>query len=250
MELVLATDLNFVRWEDESVRTPISTDDEGNVAVEIEGLMEPPTDRARAICEKDMNDLMATAYQEMDRRVLSPETAPEVATQMVLTDIIERRYETLDTEEAESVRQHLAAHMNVLTLARKQAEQDITGAQSVLGAPPTEGAPTTGEGDDGGEETPDSAPNTLLEMVKKFINVRDIDIELIDSINVFQERYEVASKSLNAEILAHVQSAMVALRVNMSGDEARTLWPRIKAFRATEGREPNVNSANTNGYHV
>lgn len=245
MEQVLAPNLKFYRREDGDVRAPIGTDDEGNVTIGIKGLMEPPTDRARAICEKDMNDLMATAYQEMDRRVLSPETAPEVATQMVLTDIIERRYETLDTEEAESVRQHLAAHMNVLTLARKQAEQDITGAQSVLGAPPTEGAPTTGEGDDGGEKTPDSAPNTLLEMVKKFINVRDIDIELIDSINVFQERFEVASKSLNAEILAHVQSAMVALRVNMSGDEARTLWPRIKAFRATEGREPNVNSANT-----
>lgn len=88
------------------------------------------------------------------------------------------------------------------------------------------------------------APNTLLAMVKKFINVRDIDIELIDSVNVFQERFEVASKSLNAEILAHVQSAMVALRINMSGDEARTLWPRIKAFRAQEGREPNVHSAN------
>ncbi|QEH97906.1 DEAD/DEAH box helicase [Gluconobacter thailandicus] len=244
MEQVLAPNLKFYRREDGDVRAPIGVDHEGNVTIGIKGLMEPPTDRARAICEKDMNDLMATAYQEMDRRVLSPETTPEVATQMVLTDIIERRYETLDTEETESVRQHLAARMNVLTLARKQAEQSTAGAQSVLGAPPTEAHPTTGEANDSGEETPDSAPNTLLAMVKKFINVRDIDIELIDSVNVFQERFEVASKSLNAEILAHVQSAMVALRVNMSGDEARTLWPRIKAFRATEGREPNVNSAN------
>ncbi len=81
-------------------------------------------------------------------------------------------------------------------------------------------------------------------MVRKFINVRDIDIELIDSVNTFRERFEVASKSLNSELLSHVQSAMVALRVNMTGDEARTLWPRIKAFRAAEGREPNVHSAN------
>lgn len=245
MEQVLAPNLKFYRREDGDVRAPMSTDEEGNVTIGIKGLMEPPTDRARAICEKDMNDLMATAYQEMDRRVLSPETAPEVATQMVLTDIIERRYETLDTEETESVRQHLATHMNLLTLARKQAEQDITGTQSVLGAPPTEAKSAKEEANNASEGEPDSAPNTLLAMVKKFINVRDIDIELIDRVNVFQERFEVASKSLNAEILAHVQSAMVALRVNMSGDEARTLWPRIKAFRATKGREPNVNSANT-----
>lgn len=245
MEQVLAPNLKFYRREDGDVRAPMSTDEEGNVTIGIKGLMEPPTDRARAICEKDMNDLMATVYQEMDRRVLSPETAPEVATQMVLTDIIERRYETLDTEETESVRQHLATHMNLLTLARKQAEQDIAGTQSVLGAPPTEAKSAKEEANNASEGEPDSAPNTLLAMVKKFINVRDIDIELIDRVNVFQERFEVASKSLNAEILAHVQSAMVALRVNMSGDEARTLWPRIKAFRATKGREPNVNSANT-----
>lgn len=238
MEQVLAPNFKFYRREDGDVRAPMGTDDEGNITIGIKGLVEPPTDRAREICEKDMNDLMAIAYQEMDRRVLSPDTAPEVATQMVLTDIIEKQYETLDAEEAESVRQHLAAHMNVLTLARKEAERGFAEGQSPLsGTPPK----PSGEDDDG---EPASAPNTLLEMVRKFINVRDIDIELIDSVNTFQERFEVASKSLNSELLSHVQSAMVALRVNMTGDEARTLWPRIKAFRATEEREPNVHSAN------
>ncbi|WP_235856051.1 DEAD/DEAH box helicase [Mesobaculum littorinae] len=238
MEQVLAPNFKFYRREDGDVRAPMGTDDEGNITIGIKGLVEPPTDRSREICEKDMNDLMATAYQEMDRRVLAPDTAPEVATQMVLTDIIENRYETLGAEEAESVRQHLAAHMNVLTLARKEAERGFAEGQS-----PLSGTPPRPSGDDD-EGEPGSAPNTLLEMVRKFINVRDIDIELIDSVNTFQERFEVASKSLNSELLSHVQSAMVAMRVNMTGDEARTLWPRIKAFRAAEGREPNVHSAN------
>lgn len=238
MEQVLAPNFKFYRREDGDVRAPMGTDDEGNITIGIKGLVEPPTDRSREICEKDMSDLIATAYQEMDRRVLSPDTAPEVATQMVLTDIIEKRYEALDAEEAESVRQHLAAHMNVLTLARKEAERGFAEGQSPLGGTPLK---ASGDDDDG---EPASAPNTLLEMVRKFINVRDIDIELIDSVNVFQERFEVASKSLNSELLSHIQSAMVALRVNMTGDEARTLWPRIKAFRAAEGREPNVHSAN------
>ena len=35
---------------------------------------------------------------------------------------------------------------------------------------------------------------------------------------------------------------MVAIRVSMTEEEARTLWPRIKAFRAAEGREPGLNS--------
>ncbi|WP_417812509.1 DEAD/DEAH box helicase [Thalassospira alkalitolerans] len=235
MEQVLAPNFKFYRREDGDVRAPMGADVEGNITIGIKGLIEPPTDRSREICEKDMNDLMATAYQEMDRRVLSPDTAPEVATQLVLTDIIEKRYETLDAEETESVRQHLAAHMNVLTLARKETERGFVEGQS-----PLSGASQKSSDD----EESARAPNTLLEMVRKFINVRDIDIELIDSVNTFQERFEVASKSLNSELLSHVQSAMVALRVNMTEDEARTLWPRIKAFRAAEGREPSVHSAN------
>ena len=235
MEQVLAPNFKFYRREDGDVRAPIDIDEEGVITIGIKGLVEPPTARAKEICEKDMEDLMATAYQEMDRRVLSPDTAPEVATQMVLTEIIERRYDGLDDNETESVRQNLAARMNILTLARRDAESGFAEAQEAFtGISSAEDASE--------EEVQDSAPNTLLQMVKKFINVRDIDIELIDSVNAFQERFEIASKQLNAELLSHVQTAMVALRVNMTGDEARTLWPRIKAFRATEGREPNVHS--------
>ncbi len=235
MEQVLAPNFKFYRREDGDVREPVHSDGQGNVMIGIKGLIEPPTERAKEICEQDMHDLLAAACQAMDKRVLAPDTAPEVATQMILTGIIEKRYETLDEEEAESVRQHLAAHMNILTLARQEEQRGMAETAAVF-----EGKPT--DVDDNGEEEPEGAPNTLLQMVKKFINVRDIDVELIDSVNAFQERFEVASKSLDSKLLAHVQSAMVAMRVDMSEDEARTLWPRIKAFRAAEGREPNLNS--------
>lgn len=234
MEQVLAPNFKFYRREDGDVREPVETDGQGNVMIGIKGLIEPPTDRAKDICEQDMHDLMAAACQAMDRRVLSPETAPEVATQMVLTDIIENKYETLNEEEAESVRQHLAAHMNILTLARDEQEKGFSESQEKFKGEDT--------GDAGEKEKLGEAPNSLLQMVKKFINVREIDVDLIDSVNAFRERFEVASKSLDTNLLAHVQSAMVAIRVDMTEDEARTLWPRIKAFRAGEGRQPNPNS--------
>ncbi|MBP2560111.1 hypothetical protein J2857_002880 [Neorhizobium galegae] len=87
-----------------------------------------------------------------------------------------------------------------------------------------------------------AAPNTLLAMVRRFINVRELDIDLIDSVNAFQECFEVASRSFDAPLLSQVQSAMVAMRVQMTEEEARTLWLRIKRFRAQEGREPNVHA--------
>ncbi len=237
MEQVLAPNFRFYRREDDDVRAPVETDGQGNIMIGITGLIEPPTERAREICEQDMADLMAAACQAVDARVLSPEMAPEVATQMVLTEIIERRYETLSAEEAESVRQNLAARMNILTLARREQEKSPEPAN----APPG-GGTGAGQRDSGGDDEPAAVPNTLLEMVKRFINVRELDIELIDSVNAFRERFEIVSKSLDSRLLSTVQSAMVALRVQMTEDEARTLWPRIKAFRASEGREPNVHS--------
>ena len=232
MEQVLAPNFKFYRREDGDIREPVSVDGQGHVTIGIKGLMEPPTDRAREICEKDMNDLVASACQAADARVLSPDTAPEVATQLVLTDIIEKRYENLTADETEAIRQDLAARMNILTLARREVGAGFSEAGAPFqGATPADaqGAESskTGGQDDSGDDRP-AAENTLLAMVRKFINVRELDIDLIDSVNAFRERFEVASKSLDSTLLSHVQSAMVAQRVQMTEDEARTLWPRIK----------------------
>jgi len=214
MEQVLALNFKFYRREDGDIREPVETDGQGNVMIGIKGLVEPPTDRAKDICEQDMKDLMAAACQAMDRRVLEPDTTPEVATQMVLTDIIEKRYEALDEEETESVRQHLAAHMNILSIARDEQAKGIAETHSIFeGKKP--------DLDDEEEVELGGAQNTLLQMVKKFINVRDIDVALIDSVNAFREQFEVASKSLDSDLLAHVQSAMVAIRVSFNAFSRR-----------------------------
>lgn len=243
MEQVLAPNFKFYRREDDDIRDKISTDAAGNVVIGIKGLIEPPTQRAREICEQDMHDLIATTCQEMDRRAIAPETSPEVVTQLVMTDIIERKYEHLTGDEIEAVRQQLAAQMNTISLARKEAERGFgEAAQAMLsGSPLGQGGSKATDPEDaaGDDEELNSAPNALLQMVKKFINVRDIDIELIDSVNAFRERFEVASKSLDTTILANVQSAMISCRTSITEAEALLLWPRIKAFRAQEGREPN-----------
>lgn len=248
MEQVLAPNFRFYRREDGDIREPISDDGKGTITIGIKGLMEPPTDRSRQICENDMADLMATACQAVDARFVAPDTVPEVATQLLLADIIERRYEDLSTDEAEAIRQNLAARMNLLTLARKEAELGFHEAAAPF-AGKDQSAPDAGQS--GGTEGPASdavdddqrsAPNTLLALVRRFINVRELDIDLIDSVNAFQECFEVASRSFDAPLLSQVQSAMVAMRVPMTEEEARILWPRIKRFRAQEGREPNVHA--------
>lgn len=232
MEQVLAPNFKFYRREDGDIREPVHVDREGHVNIGIGGLMEPPTLRAKAIVEDDMQDLVAKACQAMDRRVVANDVAPEVATQMVLTEIVENNYEDLTSDETEAIRQDLAARMNLIGLAKRHFEGN--------------GATQSDESHRrAGKEAKDDAdgPNlSLMNMVKRFINVRDLDIDLIDSINPFREGFDVASRAFDTPLLKNIQNAMVAQRIQMTEKEALVLWPRIQRFRKQEGRPPNPHS--------
>jgi superfamily II DNA or RNA helicase len=235
MEQVLQPNFKFYRREDGDTRPPVEVDDEGRVHIGIGGLLVPPTTRAREIVENDMHELVAKACQQIDRRTVADDVAPEVATQLVLTEIIEKSYENLTPDETESIRQDLAARMNIAAIARKMALEEIK---------EEDGSDSTAGGEVAGPEERD-APDALnlIRMVKKFINVRELDIDLIDSINPFREGFDVASKALDTHLLQQIQSAMVAQRIQMTEEEALVLWPRIKRFTAQEGRAPNPHAA-------
>ena len=225
MEQVLAPNFKFYRREDGDIRAPVETTKDGTVHIGIKGLMEPPTVRARAIVENDMNELVAKACQAMDRRVVADDMAPEVATQMVLTDIIETTYENLSDDETESVRQDLASRMNLIGMAKRASQEG-------------------GFAEEGEEYDAEPSENlSLMNMVKRFVNVRELDIDLIDSVNPFKEGFDVASRAFDTPLLKTIQDAMISQRIQMTEKEALTLWPRIKRFRAQEGREPNPHSA-------
>ena len=225
MEQVLVPNFKFYRREDRDIRAPVETTNDGTVHIGIKGLMEPPTARARAIVENDMNELVAKACQAMDRRVVADDVAPEVATQMVLTDIIETTYENLSDDETESVRQDLAARMNLIGMAKRASQEG-------------------GFAEEGEEYDAEPSENlSLMNMVKRFVNVRELDIDLIDSVNPFKEGFDVASRAFDTPLLKTIQDAMISQRIQMTEKEALTLWPRIKRFRAQEGREPNPHSA-------
>lgn len=230
MEQVLAPNFKFYRREDGDIRAPVETGADGTVSIGIKGLLEPPTERSRAIVENDMNELVAKACQAMDRQVVADDVHPEVATQMVLTDIVETSYEAdnLSDDEKEAIRQDLAARMNIIQMAKQEAQN----------------AAQRGTESAAGDDLEDDRENlSLINMVKRFVNVRELDIDLIDSVNPFKEGFDVASKALDTPLLKTIQNAMISQRIQMSEKEALVLWPRIKRFRAQEGREPNPHSA-------
>lgn len=80
-------------------------------------------------------------------------------------------------------------------------------------------------------------------MAGKFINIEDLHIDLIDTINPFQQAFEILSKSVTAKVFKVIQEAIAATRIQMSDKEALILWPKIKSFvQNNNGKQPNINS--------
>jgi len=80
--------------------------------------------------------------------------------------------------------------------------------------------------------------------VRRFaMDVRELDIDLIDRINPFSAAYAVLAKAMNEERLRQVKAIIEAKRVNMTEEEARGLAKRARAFKNERGRTPSITSA-------
>ena len=75
----------------------------------------------------------------------------------------------------------------------------------------------------------------FVRMAGQFINIDDLSIDLIDSINPFQKAFEILSKSVTARMLKIIQDTIEATRIEMTDEEAIVLWPKIKAFVQEHG---------------
>ena len=83
----------------------------------------------------------------------------------------------------------------------------------------------------------------LIDGVRKFINVRDLDIDLIDRINPFDAAYAVLAKAMDEKSLRQVQASIAAKKVSIPEDEARELARRALQFKNERGRLPDITSA-------
>jgi len=83
----------------------------------------------------------------------------------------------------------------------------------------------------------------LIDGVRKFaMDVRELDIDLIDRINPFSEAYAILAKTMSEASLRTIKEIITARRVRMSYDEARELTKRAVRFKAERGRVPSLTS--------
>ncbi|WP_333885744.1 DEAD/DEAH box helicase [Sphingobium yanoikuyae] len=197
-------------------------EERGQFHFEINGLVEPKSEEAVRICQEDLNEVITQFVQDktaLERGMFDEEVVPEELTQLRMGKIVRDRYPELSAEDQEAVRQHAIAALNLTQRAKTLA---------------------------GGGDTEDGEPrlNTaLIDGVRKFaMDVRDLDIDLIDSINPFEAAYSVLARSMDANILKQVQAVISARKVKFTPEEAREHAERALRFKKERGRLPDINA--------
>jgi hypothetical protein len=236
MEQVLAPRFNFSPKKPDSGPTPgfdygeggykegecnVGFNEEsGQFQIEIKGLVEPKSKEAERICQEDLNEVIAAFAQDkttVERGLFDEELVPEELTQVRMGKIIKDKYPELDEEDQEAVRQHAIAALNLTQKAKEAAVE--------------------------GQDSEKSGNTALIDGVRKFaMDVRDLDIDLIDRINPFSEAYAILAKTMSEESLKQVQAVISAKKVKLSPEEARDLARRAVKFKQERGRLPSITS--------
>lgn len=208
MEQVMSPSFNF--------KTSIEdTDVPGQKSLIIEGLKPLSTEHAKQIVEEQLDDLKAEILQRPEIGIaIEGGTAPEVINKILIPKIIEEIHPELNKDENEEISQRV---MLDFVLKGKEIE-----------------------------ETPDG--NRLVKLANRFIiNIKDLKIDLIASINPFQRAYEILSNEINAPVLKVIQEAIADKKINMTIEEAAMIYNGpFKEYQKKFGNHPSLNDPDIN----
>ena len=194
----------------------------GQGEIEITGLAEPQSQEAKRICQEDLNALTAAFLQDktsIERGLFDEELVPEELTQMRLGKIIKDKYPHLNEQDQEAVRQRASAAVALIQSAKKAMND--------------EGCSVDGGGGNG-----------LIQGVRRFaMDVRELDIDLIDRINPFGEAYKILAKAMGEASLRQVAAVISAKKVKLTAEEARDLAKRALRFKQDHRRLPSLTAS-------
>lgn len=183
-------------------------DDGRGHTVFIDGFRGIKSERVKDIIENDGIDLKAKILQDPDvQKAIGQNVPAETINNGLIPKVIRNVYPDLDDAEAKE----LSTYVVIDTVLSHKDVKDINGQK-------------------------------FLEFANRLINVNELNLDLIYSVNPFMDAYEVMSKSLDARVFKSVQTYIRALRIDVTEDEARVLWPQINDFVKKFQREPNLDS--------
>ena len=209
MEQVLAPEIHLKRK-----RHPHEKSGDG-ANIFIKGLKEPSTKRVKSIIENDLPDLKAAILQDpVVKNGIAANVDAEVMNKELIPKVIMTRYPDLSNDEIDQVSQYAVAD-TVLRHAKVDSATDAKGNR-----------------------------NDFLKMADKFINVDDLDINLIESINPFQRAYDVMSQNIDSDTLRIIERSIDAKKYDFTEEELIQLFKNSKLFVEKYDRLPSKDSNN------
>lgn len=209
-------------------------------AIEVLGVPEMDPAAAAAI-ETDFSDLFAGV--QSDPRTVTVMINPDdhhadVIYDMVVTDVIQKRYPGFSEQQVS----------DAVTLfgVRSDLARVVGSDPSVVRSGSSDGEQVSFASGDtsAGEESGLSAGDRFVASTRRFLDVRDLQVDLLGGRREFVDAYELLSKALTEDVLARLHGEVRAMKVTMTQDEAEKLMPRIREFMDREGREPALNALN------
>lgn len=206
MEQVMAPSWKFKTKKSEDAL--ISGTDTGTIIVE--GLKPLSSEKTKLIVSAQLDDLKATILQhDMVVKAIASDAYAETINNVLIPKIIKEKFPELSDAEVDEVAQHLVL------------DTVVKGAEIV--------------------EKPDGK---FLRLANRFINIDQLNINIILSINPFQKAYEVMSKNIDKDVLRTIQDTIAEQHYDMSLEEAILLAkePLHKFVEEHNGQLPNINS--------
>lgn len=177
--------------------------------VRVKGFVPPESDAVKDILDNDLVDLRAKVFQDERYAKASLGAVPAETLNSVLTPkIIREFYPQLTKEEISSLSQAFV----VTNALRGSAAVDR----------------------DGGK---------FLKIGRSFVLVEDLDLDLIASVNPFNDAFEVISRELDTHVLREIQDLIRSSRSDLTKELADELWPRVNEWFSRFGHEPQYESA-------
>ena len=232
MREVLAPNITF---RPRSLMRPGETLQPGDII--LDDTEHPISARVQKILSSGGIDQVVTTLlntPEVINAAITKTTDPKLVTDVEMPKIIMQLFPDLDMSEVSTVndvaKTQLAIHANGGLLSKLDPKFEVVGGTS-----------EKQKNDDDGNSIPNGAKE-FLNIGNKLIDIDNLNIDLIDSINPFQGAYEILSKSVNAAMLKTIQDQVATVRSTVTDEEAVLLWEDVKDFKREYGVAPSLNA--------
>lgn len=182
-------------------------------------ILEPESDKAKQIINSELEDLIADIMTNPEViKAIPKKNAGKLINKGLIPKILIDKYPDLSEHDREAVRQEVVSNL-VLNKAVQQEQEKNPGAGSDI---------------------------RLLHFADGLIlDIRDLNINMIDSINPFGDAYQILSKSIDKPTLGAIQDAIDRQKgrtPSFTENEIRIYWPQVRQFAEEYGRNPDRHS--------